>query len=118
MSCILAAQMRVVFFAIQIRAIISTQAVTVLGRMIAHILFFKKKEEKGKEMITVGLCSAVLSFVVCVLIQLLRSNGFPGSLHTLLNSESLYLSCLQGKMLTPLLCAETLTMLQTKLDII
>ena len=41
------------FFAIQIRAIISTQAVIVLGRMIAHILFKKKKKEekerKGKK---------------------------------------------------------------------
>lgn len=55
------------FFAIQIRAIISTQAVIVLGRMIAHILFKKKGEKKGKkkEKITVGFCNAVLSFV-CV----------------------------------------------------
>lgn len=49
MSCILSAQIRVLFFAVQIRAIISTQAVIVLGRMIAHILFKKKREKERKE---------------------------------------------------------------------
>lgn len=49
MSCILSAQMRVIFFPIQIRAIISSQAVLVLRRMIVHILFKKGRRQKGEK---------------------------------------------------------------------
>lgn len=71
------------FFAIQIRVIISTQAVIILGRMIAHILF-KKKERKEEEKLTVGFCNAVLSSVcMYFLIQLLSSNLLSYYFHSL-----------------------------------
>lgn len=66
------------FFAAQIRAIISTQAVMVLGRMSAHILFKRKERREGKgKNIAVGFCNTGLGFVCVFLIQLLSSDLLP-----------------------------------------
>lgn len=66
MSCILSAQMRVIFFPIQIRAIISSQAVLVLRRMIVHILFKKgrrqKREKKRSQQDTTMQCLVLFVF--------------------------------------------------------
>ena len=95
------------FFSIQITAIISTVAMIVWGEWL-HIYYSKKerrkkkkKKEKEKEKkITVGFWNAVLSLCVCVcLIQLFSSNLLPYYFHTSLISESLYLPCLQLKIL-------------------
>ena len=79
--------------------------------MIAHILFKKKKkkeeeEEKKRERKKRKKNKSQWDFemqclvIVCVcLIQLFSSNLLPYYFHTLLNSESLYLSCLQLKIL-------------------
>lgn len=113
------------FFAIQIRAIISTQAVIVLGRMIAHILFKKKKnekerKEKRRDHSRILQCSVPFYLCVCSFfkIQPLSSNLLSHYVHILLNSRSLYLSCLQLKYSQSFYCTETLKMPQTKLDII
>lgn len=82
------------------RAIISTQAVIVPGRMTAHILFFKKGE-KGNETMAGGPRGAGLGSGVRVFSQLLSIMRCPAPpTRGWLDSESPHTSCLQGKMLT------------------
>lgn len=85
--------------------------------MIAHILLKKKEREerkrkkRKKNKITVEFLKCSVVYVSVFLIQLFSSNLLPYYFHTLLNSESLYLSCLQLKILKTLFSVlETLKM--------